>query len=143
MGGLLTRAYLKQYHPKNLGSVVIIGTPNKGSELADYFKNFWIYKKLYGPAGQELITDQKDFESIFSSSYKYDIGVIAGNRSINPISSLIIDKPSDGRVSVESTKLDGAKHIIIPCSHIFLPLNKEVWNQTLFFLHNKKFKTEY
>ena len=44
----------------------------------------------------------------------YPVGIIAGNRSIDPISSVFLPKPHDGRVSVENTKLDGmADHIVI------------------------------
>ena len=35
LGGLLIRAYLAQGLPDNLGRVVLLGTPNHGSELAD------------------------------------------------------------------------------------------------------------
>ena len=39
LGGLLIRAYLGRYRPANLGRVVLLGTPNKGSEL-DYLLCF-------------------------------------------------------------------------------------------------------
>jgi pimeloyl-ACP methyl ester carboxylesterase len=140
MGGLIARAYLARYKPQNLGCVVMLGTPNKGSELADFWRHSWIYQKLYGPAGQQLITDQQSFKDIFSNPY-YDFGIIAGNKTVAPISSLIIGKPSDGRVSIENTRLEGAKdHIVLACSHIFLPLSKDVWNQTLYFIRNRKFQ---
>ncbi|KJV53803.1 hypothetical protein OTSGILL_0508 [Orientia tsutsugamushi str. Gilliam] len=46
MGGLVIRAYLHKYKIPNLGKVVLIGTPNKGSEVADYLKNNKLYKNL-------------------------------------------------------------------------------------------------
>jgi triacylglycerol esterase/lipase EstA (alpha/beta hydrolase family) len=54
LGGLIIRAYLHVYRVENLGRVVMLGTPNHGSELADFLQDFYIYKKLYGPSGQQL-----------------------------------------------------------------------------------------
>ena len=51
MGGLVIRALLNRYRPDNLGRVVQIGTPNHGSEVADFLKNDWLYRLFFGPAG--------------------------------------------------------------------------------------------
>ncbi|GHM58930.1 MAG: hypothetical protein sL5_10220 [Candidatus Mesenet longicola] len=139
MGGLLIRAYFKKYKPDKLGRVVMIGTPNHGSEVADFLKNFMLYKKLYGPAGQQLITNQDGFKEIFANT-DFELGIIAGNKSIDPISSKLINKPNDGKVSVDSTKLEGAKdHIVLPCNHTFFPSNKQMFKQVLSFLKFGKF----
>jgi pimeloyl-ACP methyl ester carboxylesterase len=139
MGGLLIRAYLKKYRPINLGRVVMIGVPNRGSEVADFLKNFYFYKKLYGPAGQQLITNQEKFAHIFCD-IDFEIGVIAGNRSIDPISSKIIGKTNDGKVSLESALIEGAKDsVIISSSHTFFPSNRKMWAQALSFIKTRKF----
>ena len=39
MGGLLARVYIARHRPKRLGRVVMLGTPNSGSEIADRLKN--------------------------------------------------------------------------------------------------------
>ena len=49
MGGLLARAYLAKYRPKRLGRVVMLGTPNGGSEIADRLKNIKAYRAWFGP----------------------------------------------------------------------------------------------
>jgi triacylglycerol esterase/lipase EstA (alpha/beta hydrolase family) len=139
MGGLLARAYIHKYAPSQLGRVVMIGTPNQGSEVADFIRNWGLYKKLYGPAGQQLVTDQSAFRDIFGE-VRYELGVIAGLRPIDPIGSRIIGKPNDGKVSVESTKLAAMKdHTLVACSHTFFPSNKTAWRQTLAFLNDGKF----
>lgn len=139
MGGLLTRAYLHRYRPDNMGRVVMIGTPNQGSEVADKVKNLWLYRKLYGPAGQQLITNQSAFGHIFGN-VNYELGTIAGNRTIDPISSWMIGKPNDGKVSIESARLPQEKdHIIVAGSHTLLPKNKQVLDQTLHFLQHGAF----
>lgn len=139
MGGLLIRAYLKKYRPENLGRVVMIGVPNKGSEVADFLKSFFLYKKLYGPAGQQLITSQQHFSDMLGV-IDFELGCIAGNKSIDPISSRIIGKPNDGKVSLESALLEGAAdHIIIPSNHTFFPSNRKMWEETLAFLRGGNF----
>ncbi len=140
MGGLIVRALIHKFKYKNLGRVVQLAPPNQGSEVADFLKDFWPYKKIYGPAGQQLITNQKDFDNIFGI-VNYELGIIAGNSSIDPISSFIIKGDDDGKVAIEKTKLEGMKdHIIIDASHTFFPTNKKVQKQALFFLKNGKFQ---
>jgi pimeloyl-ACP methyl ester carboxylesterase len=139
MGGLLIRSYLKKYRPKNLGRVVMIGTPNKGSEVADFLKNFFLYKMLYGPAGQQLITMQENFSKIYAP-IDFELGIISGNKPLLPLSSLLIRTPHDGLVSIESSKIDEAKdHIIIPSNHTLFPYNKEMCKQVVYFLNIGKF----
>lgn len=140
MGGLMVRALIHKYSYKNLGKVVQLAPPNQGSEVADFVKNFWPYKKIYGPAGQQLITDQSSVKHLFGK-VNYELGIIAGNASIDPISSAIIPGENDGKVAVERTKLEGMKdHIVVSASHTFFPSNKEVRNQTLHFLKKGNFK---
>lgn len=141
MGGLLTRTIIHKYNPTNLGRVVQLATPNHGSEVSDFFKNNYVYKKILGSAGQQLITDQQKIEHLFGKIY-YDLGIIAGNSTVAPISSIvIIPGEDDGRVSIESTRLEGMKdHIIIPASHTFLPSKEIVHQQVVHFLKNGVFK---
>ncbi|MDD9901739.1 MAG: alpha/beta fold hydrolase [Alphaproteobacteria bacterium] len=142
MGGLITRAWLKKYRPKNLGRVVMIGTPNHGSEIADFMKNTYFFKSYFGPAGQQLITDQDGFADIFVEKVDFELGIIAGDRSMDPISSVfLLPGKDDGKVSVASTKLDGMKdHIVLHAEHTFMPSNKKVIAQVLHFLQQSTFK---
>lgn len=139
IGGLIIRTYLNTYSLENLGRVVMLGTPNNGSEIADFLKDFYLYKKLYGPAGQQLITDQSKFKNIFGS-INYELGVIAGISSFHFIANKIIGKESDGRVSVISTKVEGMKdHITIKSTHVGLTSNKEAWQFTKNFIETGNF----
>ena len=139
MGGLVIRAFLRDRVPVNLGKVVMIGTPNHGSEVADFLRSFPPFRYLYGPAGQQLITDQKEFASIFADE-GLDLGIIAGDSAFNPLLRHIFGKPSDGRVSVESTRLDcAADHLVVHSNHTMLPHNAVVWKQTASFLRQGRF----
>lgn len=141
MGGLLLRGLLHRYRPRRLGRVVQIGPPNHGSEVADFLKKYLntLYKAVCGPAGQELVTNNPAL-AISLGQVDYPVGVIAGNASISPVSSYIIPGEDDGKVSVESTKLEGmSDHIVLPVCHIFLPLNAAVQERVLTFLQTGRF----
>lgn len=140
MGALLARVYISRYRPQRLGRVVMLGPPNGGSEVADRLKNASLYRAWFGPAGQQLVTRRDAATDALFPPVDYPVGIIAGNRSIDPISSLFLPKPHDGRVSVENTKLDGmADHIVIGTSHPWLPRNRMAIAQTIAFLKTGRF----
>jgi hypothetical protein len=142
MGGLLARVYIAKYRPANLGRVVMLGTPNGGSEIADLLKSLSLYRSFYGPAGLQLTTE---FDGMRKSlpSLDYAVGIVAGTRSIDPISSIfILPRPNDGRISVQSSKLDGmADHVTIKASHNGLLNHRVAINQTIEFLREGRFKS--
>lgn len=139
MGGLVVRVLINKHQPKNLGQVVLLATPNHGSEVADFLKNNFLYKWLYGPAGQQLITDQTKIKNHLGET-NYNLGVLAGNQSIDPLSSLLIKGPNDGKVSIKSTYVKGMNdHMVIKANHTFFPSNKEVIYQTAFFIKQGEF----
>ena len=134
MGGLVIRAIIKRHRPENLGRVVMLGTPNQGSEVADFLENNILFQNFYGPAGLQLVTDQRGIANLFGA-VDYDLGIIAGTRSIDPLSSVILPGQDDGKVTVERTKLDGMKdHVILPTTHTFMMMDNRVIAQTVHFL---------
>ena len=140
MGGLLARAYLARYRPRRLGCVVMLGTPNSGSEIADRLKNVRAYRAWFGPAGQQLITQRDAALDAILPPVDYPVGIIAGNRSVYPISSAFLPKPHDGRVSVENTRLDGMMdHVVIAVLHPSLVRNRLALQQTIAFLRDGRF----
>jgi len=142
MGGIVTRAILNKYRPDNLGRVVQLASPNGGSEIADFLKENWLYEEFYGPAGQQLTTERAGIDELLGA-VDYELGVIAGNFTIDPVSSAIIPGEDDGKVSVESTRVSGMRdHIVISASHTFFPQNKAVQQQALNFLRFGAFKKD-
>jgi triacylglycerol esterase/lipase EstA (alpha/beta hydrolase family) len=141
MGGLLARVYIAKYRPERLGRVVMLGTPNGGSEIADRLKNFFAYRTYFGPAGQQLVTQRNAATDAILPRIDYPVGVIAGNRSVYPIASaLLLPRPNDGRVSVENTGLDGmTDHIVIGASHPWMVRNRLAIEQTIAFLLDGRF----
>jgi pimeloyl-ACP methyl ester carboxylesterase len=140
MGGLLTRVYIAKHRPQRLGRVVMLGTPNGGSEIADRYRNFAAYRAFFGPAGQQLGTQRDAAVAAILPPVDYPVGIIAGDRSIYPLASALLPKPHDGRVSVENTKLEGmADHVVIHGSHPFLMRNARAIEATIAFLRDGQF----
>jgi esterase/lipase len=140
MGGLLVRALLAKQKPVKLGRVLQLAPPNHGSEVSDFLKDNILYKKIFGPAGQELTTNNKYTEKLLGN-VDYELGIIAGNSTMDPISSYIIKGEDDGKVSILSTKINGMKdHVVVSSSHTFFPSNEDVQKQTIYFLKNGNFK---
>lgn len=139
LGGLLARGVIHRNRPPNLGRVVQLAPPNQGSEVADFWKNNFIFKWIFGPAGQDLGAEEKSFARVLGP-VDFELGVISGNRTWDPVSSAMIQGPNDGKVSVESTRVPGlTDHIVIPATHTFIIYNREAWKQTLHFIECGKF----
>jgi triacylglycerol lipase len=105
----------------------------------DKLGGWWLFKKINGPAGNELGTDKNSVPNK-SGAANFPVGIIAGNRSINWINSFLIPGTNDGKVSVERTKLAGMSDWIeIPATHPYIMKNQAAIAQTLSFLRTGKF----
>lgn len=139
LGGILIREYLSKNNIDNLGRVVMLAPPNKGSEIADKLSLLPQFKKINIPAALQLGTSRFSVPNRLGPAH-FSLGIIAGTRSINPILSQVLPNPDDGKVSVESTKLAGMDdHIALPVTHTFMMRNKTVIAQVLFFLKKGRF----
>ncbi len=146
LGGIVLRCYLKDNRLRNLGRVVMLGPPNRGSELVDIFRKNGFVGVLFGivtgPAGPQLGTEASSIPNALGP-VDFEVGVIAGNGSQDPLFSRLIPGADDGRLSVERAKVEGMTDFMtVPQHHTFMMNDARVIEQTVSFLENGEFQKE-
>ena len=134
MGGILIRYYLSTRNIDNLGRVVMLAPPNQGSEVVDKMSGWTIFNLINGPAGRQMSTDKNSLPNKLGP-VNYPVGIIAGDKSLNPLLSLLLPLANDGKVSVIRTQVQGMDDfIVMPCSHTFIMQREAVIEQALQFI---------
>jgi len=140
LGGILVRQYLSSNEIPELGRVVMLGPPNQGSVAADDMGGVPGFEWLNGPAGQQLGKGE-DSVPLKLGAANFEVGIIAGNRTIDPITSAVLDNPDDGRVSVEDTRLEGmTDFVVVEHSHAFMMRMRRPIELTISFLQTGSFE---
>jgi len=139
LGGILVRWLVKQKQIDNIGRVVMLAPPNKGSEIVDLLKRFSLVRHVMGPAFDQIGTDRRNLPSALGP-VDFELGVIAGEKSFNPIFSYLLPGTDDGKVSIESAKVEGMQDfLVVPNSHGFIMQSSTVGEQVVFFLKYGRF----
>jgi pimeloyl-ACP methyl ester carboxylesterase len=138
MGGILVRAFLAEHRPKNLGRVVMLAPPNGGSEWVDALRDSHLFA-LAGPAASELGTDAESAPTRLGP-VDFELGVLIGNKSWNPLGSWLIPGDDDGTVAVDSARIEGMKDFrVVDESHTFIVRSPEVIAEVIHFLEHGEF----
>lgn len=139
MGGILLRHYLSNHSIDKLGRVVMLAPPNQGSEVVDKLGSWKLFYALNGPAGLQLDTGDNSVPNRLGA-VDFELGVIAGSKTVNLLLSRLIPGVNDGKVAVSRTQVAGMQDfIVMPVSHPFIMRSEAVIMQALYFIQQGAF----
>lgn len=154
LGNLVVRRYLGEANEDQprwrtdprIKRIVMLGPPNNGARvaemLADLFRDNQFVAKVVGPSAMQLARNW-DGASKLLATPSCEFGVVAGGcgdeRGFNPL----LDGDDDLVVSVEETRLVGAKDFrLVNCRHGRLMDDPQVREYVLSFLQQGYFTEE-
>jgi triacylglycerol lipase len=139
MGGILVRYYLSTQLIDKLGRVVMLAPPNQGSEVVDKLAGWPVFNVINGPAGLQMGTGKNSLPNTLGP-VNFPTGIIAGDKTVNPLLSQLFPDTNDGKVSVSRTQVQGMKDfIVMPYSHTFMMQREAVIEQALHFIQQGYF----
>jgi len=115
LGGLVLRRLLYTHRPANLGRVVMLAPPNRGSRLARRFSGLG----RVVPAMRQLALSEADLNRLLGP-IDFELLVIAGSRAAGPL-GWRAQTASDGIVTVDETFAgDRGDSLVVPRGHTFI-----------------------
>jgi pimeloyl-ACP methyl ester carboxylesterase len=142
LGGILLRAFVAERGLEGIGRVVMLSPPNQGSGVTDQYRDVGLYRVYTGPAGQQLGSESNSVPNQLGP-VEFELGVITGNRSLNPLLSSAIPGPDDGKVAVDKARVEGMKDfLVVPHTHTFIMSSRAVQEQVVHFLRTGAFKKD-
>lgn len=139
LGGLVIRRYLAEDGHPRLGRVVLLTPPSRGSHFVEWLGDVPAAVDALGPVGSALGTDSTDLPATLPPP-DYEMGIIAGTRSVHPIGPLAIPGPDDGILSVEQTRVEGASLLVIPRTHFLIMNSRHTASAVIRFLRTGSFE---
>lgn len=117
MGGLVVRAMLKYSgtdpnFPK-IYRIVMIAPPNRGADIADFFKEATQVKALLGPNVEKMETDSTSYANQLPIPFNTEIGIIVGVRRNERGYNHLIPGNDDGLLAPERVYLGNEKDVAI------------------------------
>jgi triacylglycerol esterase/lipase EstA (alpha/beta hydrolase family) len=142
LGGLVIRSYLADHQDfalsDEMGEVVFLGTPNHGSDVADFFSNIKLLS-LVGGTAAALTTGPNSLPNILPNP-NYRFAVIAGVDSY-PLLKHMFNNKNDGLVSVKSAQLPNMHDFIkVDIKHDQLRSAPYVFELILNYLSHQQFQ---
>jgi len=153
-GGILIRGLLANKNlwlPENSKSLtssrcVMIGTPNKGTSIANFMVSHFLLKHLTPKVSKELALNSELLQKLPEPII--ETGIIAGNKAFTPLVPVTwfykkasANAPGDGIVEISSTQCSVmSDFIVMPLHHSFMMWDSQLIKQSIHFLENGHFK---
>lgn len=146
MGGLIVRGWLHAHGvPPTLGRVVMLAPPNHGTRLIDRLNTVGL-ARVTGINGPRLGTTPTAYPATLPDRWPTPgpvLGILAGDRPLNPLTAALTGGPGDGKVTVASTHLAGATaHRVLPVSHTWIQYRRLPIDHVRHFLRTGTFPPE-
>lgn len=139
LGGILVRQYSSRHPIPGLERVVMMGPPNQGSQVAQYYATLALPGPV-PPAITELGVGEASVPRALGP-VNFDLGVIAGNFRSTTWLPGFPDELSDGTVTVAEAVVPGMLDFLqMPVSHTFMIINPLVMQQVVHFLRHGEFQ---
>ncbi|MGE4003305.1 MAG: esterase/lipase family protein [Planctomycetaceae bacterium] len=134
MGGLVVRASLAESRDPRIRRMVMLGVPNLGARMANILQKNYLYRAVYGPAGQQLVEDPNGLIAKLPTP-DFEFALISGARGTPGGYNPLIPGDDDGTVSLEATRLPGARDFMtVQALHSLIMRNPEAIAATRRFL---------
>lgn len=139
LGGILVRIWVHEAEPRNLGRVVMLSPPNQGSGVVDRLPDR-LLRLVLGPASVQLGTDSTSVP-LRLPPVDFELGIITGDATLNPLFSWWLAGDDDGLVAVESAWVEGADDfLVLPYTHTFIMHRSRVMQEVVSFLKTGRFR---
>lgn len=136
-----TADVLRRKRPK-FNRFVMLAPPNHEAQMATFFADNVLFKTITGESGQQLGRQWKELEGKLSTP-DFDFAVVAGGKNNGKGYNPLLPGDNDGTISVDTTKLPGARDfIVLPVMHTVIMNDARVREITLQFLQRGYFLSE-
>lgn len=142
LGGIVIRRWMAmadRHAVARVGRVVMLGSPNRGSDLAKMASRIWLVSLVADGAARELAVDWDRIEGSLAVP-PCPFGIVAGGRGDGRGYSDLLEGDDDAVVRVEETRLEGADDfLLLPVRHAAMMKSETVQRATAAFLRSGRF----
>lgn len=139
LGGLLILQMLAEYPQPRVGRVILAGSPYRACSVGSKLSRRGPGRYILGRSMLQWLDQARAMHA--TSNGPYEIGVIAGSRSLGAGRLIArLPEPNDGVVTVEETRIPHARdEIVLNVSHSEMLVSLKVARQACSFLRQGHF----